>query len=164
MCAAETWLEVPNEKIQRGKPLFLFNTNWWYKFIELTGIHNRKDLVPVKIETIDDFLLLSSFSFDDDAAIKKVERVKSLLELNIPTVVVFGSREKIISKQSQNAINETLQIGPEQIIVFDQNKHSLEDLKLTHRQTSVIVEDGGHYVHANHPQVVNKLIENLLQF
>ena len=164
LLSPETWLTVDESQFNKGKLLLLFTSNWWYTLVEILRLYRLEKFFPIKVENVDDLFLLAAYSFDTDAFQYSVDRVKTLVDQDILTAVVFGTRESIIPKKAIPMINKVLQIPQNNVINYDQAKDNLENFKLTNRRNSLMVQGGGHFIHKKFPTLFLKLIDNLLYF
>lgn len=122
---------------------------------------------------MNEFLHSCCISIEDDTKENMYKRIDSLVKLNIPTVLIYGSLERIISKWAIGQLNERLTIKPDEIVLIDcdnnTNKLSLSksiesELNLTKNLNSFLIKNGGHFSHCNYYPIANKLIDNLLYF
>lgn len=146
-----------------GEAFFTFKSDWWYNFLSMTKIYER-DIFPMKLKNIDELLLLLAPVFDIEEIINVSDRITLLKKSDVPTIVVFGTAEPIITTDGRNQLRDVLLIPPEQVVNIDPSNYKLDDLTLKQRQSFFLIKDARHFVHSTHSTISNQLIDNLLKF
>lgn len=122
---------------------------------------------------MNEFLHSCCISIEDDTRENMYKRIDLLVKLNIPTVLIYGTLEKLISKWAIAQLNERLTIKPEEVVLIDCDNNinnpslskSIEsELTLSKNLNSFLIKNGGHFSHCNYYPIANKLIDNLLYF
>ena len=162
MLAPQTMLDTDTRRYNLGKSFFISRSEWWYNLMSLLKF-NKLPILPMEFKTIDEFLWLAAPGFDLEDAIKIVDRLIALKEINIPTVVVFGSKEKIVSRRGIAQLRDVLSIPQEEVITVSTDNFKSEDLSLKHRRSLYILQDARHFIHSTHPQIINQIVDNLLR-
>lgn len=161
MFSPTTLVAVDMSQAKYANIVFLFTTDWWYRFLSAIKLH-RQVMFNMKHDKIEDFLFLAVNGFDTEAAARMLVRLDQLVEQNIPTALVVGGRDKLISKRAISELNRILKISTDQVIVFDPEKSHLEDVKLCNTRNSILVPSGGHFLHKTNSNLTNKVVEELL--
>lgn len=162
MFAPQTFLAVDRSNLRIGRAFFPFNHRLWFDFLELLRVHKLPSgPLVIKFATIDDALWTLAGAFDIDAPKLMRDRLATLVELNIPTVVVFGIREQIIKKAGMEELNRVLQVPPNNILTIDPSK--VNDIKLKPETYSFTILEAGHFVHSNYSHICNRFFDELLR-
>lgn len=119
---------------------------------------------PMRIENINEFLMLCSSAIDYQTAIDIVHRLKKLVDSGRPVVLLYGENETLITKKSIAELHQCLEIDPEDKIVIDPENDCPVKLSMKKRIVSYSINGGGHFVHAKQHQFSNKMIDNLLDY
>lgn len=153
------------DEVQKVKRMFYFKSELWYNFLGWTHIHKLPSL-PMRFDSVNEFLLICTTVLDDHSPIDLHRRIE-LLRANsksVPVTVMYGSGETLISKSAIAKLNEKLGVQPEEIIHLDAEKHTADDLPTGKPITSYVINNGGHFAHANFYQFSNRMVENLLAY
>lgn len=145
------------------RALFLFRSEWWFKFISMLKFY-KINYFPLNLKNINESLSLYAPIYFDVEGVKGIsDRIALLKELDIPTVVTFGTAEPIMTRDSSDQLRDILSIPPNQVVNIDQSNYKLEDLTLKQRQSFFWIKDARHFVHSTHSQIMNQIVDNLLK-
>lgn len=162
LIAPQTLFDIPVDRLRAGQKIFLFFNERWYDFLGLIRFY-KLNLFPMKFKNIDECLLLVCGAFDEQATGLTLmkDRLKQLAEMNLPTVVLFGTREPIITRKAQTQINQLLKIS--NVTDYDPSSDCFDQFELKNTRNSFMVQGGGHFIHSNYDNFTNKLIDELLR-
>lgn len=163
LIAPQTLLDFPQYQLRNTKYFFLFIANWWYDFLGLINFH-KAPIFPIKFNNIDDCLHFMSGTFDEEqiGLAEMTDRLKQIPEQGIPALLLFGSKEAMVSRRGQAMIRDLLEIPHEQVVTYQCDTANLEQVKLNHTRNSVVILGSRHFVHSLYPDITNKLIDELL--
>ncbi|KAH9416896.1 hypothetical protein DERP_013867 [Dermatophagoides pteronyssinus] len=154
------WDPVRNNEMLKA---FKHKSEWWYNFLSIMRVH-KKAYTKLRFTNINEFLLLCTIGIEDDTPTKFTNRLEQIIKMNIPVVIIYGEKERLISKTAIQRLNEHFNIESDDIIMIDSDDSTYQDhLKLTKKYSSFVIKNGGHFTHCNHHQVANKIIDNLLK-
>ncbi|XP_046920323.2 uncharacterized protein LOC124500308 isoform X2 [Dermatophagoides farinae] len=154
------WDPVRNDEMLKA---FKHKSEWWYNFLSLMRVH-KKAYTKLRCANINEFLLLCSIGIEDDTPEKFTHRLQKIIKMNIPIVLIYGEKERLISKTAIQRLNEQLYIESNDIIMIDPDDSTYqEQLELTKKYSSFVIKNGGHFTHCNHHHVANAIIDNLLK-
>ena len=163
MFAPQPLWDKKEEDVRKIKRMFYFKSELWYNFLSLTRIHKLPSM-PMRFENINEFLLICTTVLDDQSPVDLHKRLELLVNSNVPISLMYGSLESLITKSSIRKLNEKLGICSEDIVYIDPTKDDTNRLQTDKKINSYVIENGGHFAHANFYNFSNKIIENLLNY
>ena len=129
---------------------------WTKKWTNRLGLRNQ-------ISNYDNLaLLLSTYYHSDTQTVDK--RLKKLAEMQIPTLSVFSTKDKLFKDDIFYSLFENLGTNYEDFDVYEEYQNLLIQKSTNMRWIKVVnITGGGHYVFSTHWPLVYNYIEELLQ-
>lgn len=166
----------PRHAALTRKLFFTFRSEAFYNFLNAIRLH-RLPLIPVHYPHLNDALLFAVQSLDAPRAQADLPRLLEHLvevstEKSIPLTLLYGSKEKFISRRAMDRLfaacgltdpaREVLLVDPEvdrkEVIVDAYGAASEQP-----RVKGIILKGGGHFAFANYPAFTAAVVEDLLK-
>ncbi|XP_054162346.1 uncharacterized protein LOC128960298 [Oppia nitens] len=129
---------------------------WSRKMTKRLGFSNQ-------IEDYDRLaLLLSTYYLSQTQTVTK--RLKKLIELKIPTLFIFSSKDKLFNKEIFYNLFGILETDGNDFDIYEEHQNILIQKAREDNWIKVIdIRSGGHYVFVTHHKLVHQYIEQLLE-
>lgn len=159
----QPYWDLKEKEKQRIRSFFKYRSEAWFNFLSFTKFH-KIPFTPLKLKNINEFLTLCATAVDDKTSVEIVRRIELLNKSKRPVVLLYGQKESLISQAAINRLHDELQIDLDDIVQIDPNVDSPDKVTMKNLINSYLIQNAGHFAHANYSVFSNKMIDNLLSF
>jgi pimeloyl-ACP methyl ester carboxylesterase len=116
---------------------------------------------PMSLANVDEVLLTVTISLFVEHE-KLHQRLQQLKNKRIPTLVVYGERDKLVLKNSFNKLLEDLGVNQKDLNYFSADGTIEKTITNEDWIKVLIFRNGGHFAYAKYSDIVNNQINKLL--